>query len=134
MGNISRMFLASLHSYLTELDIKRAYFALLVIEAGKGRLIQQDLAEILSCDKVQVVRIINYLSSLGYVKRGKSPADGRKYNLQITEKAIKHLPDIKKAMKDTTDRALEGLSERRIDELYTTLRIIEKNLRSSSIN
>ncbi len=134
MGNISRMFLANLHLNLTGLDIKRSYFPLLVIEAGDGKLIQQDLAEILSCDKVQVVRIINYLSSNGYVERGQSLNDRRKYNLKITSKAKKQLPGIKKAMKDTTELALNGLEESKIDEIYKLLRTIEKNLTSATIN
>ena len=134
MGNISRMFLANLHMNLAGLDIKRSYFPLLVIEAGEGKLIQQDLAEILSCDKVQVVRIIDYLSSNGYVERGQSLNDRRKYNLKITSKAKKHLPGIKKAMKNTTELALNGLEETKIDELYTLLKTIEKNLTSATIN
>jgi MarR family transcriptional regulator, transcriptional regulator for hemolysin len=134
MGNISRMFLENLHRNLAGLDIKRSYFALLVIEAGEGRLIQQELAEILSCDKVQVVRIIDYLSSHGYVERGQSPDDRRKYNLRITGKAKKQLPGIKKAMKDTTELALNGLEENKITELYALLRSIEKNLTLAAIN
>jgi DNA-binding MarR family transcriptional regulator len=134
MGNMSRMFLSNLHRSLEDLDIKRSYFPLMVIEAGEGNLSQQDLAEILSCDKVQVVRIINYLSSHGYVKRGKSKDDRRKYSLEITDKARKYLPDIKKAMKETTDLALNGLSESCIDELYASLKIILKNLHTVKTN
>lgn len=67
MANIGRLYLAMLQMNLSHLDIERSYYALLIIDELNGELIQQDLADILDCDKVQVVRIIDYLSSNGYV-------------------------------------------------------------------
>ena len=128
MGNIGRLFMAGLHRNLSHLDIERSYYPLLLIEAGNGKLTQQELAGKLSCDKVQVVRIIDYLESNGYVERGLNPADRRKSSLQITAKAMKILPDIKKAMKETTEMALINVPENKIDEIYTLIQTIEKNL------
>jgi MarR family transcriptional regulator for hemolysin len=128
MGNISRKFLADLHKNLAHLDIDRSYFPLLLIEAGNGNLIQKELAHKLSCNKVQVVRIIDYLASNGYVERGQKSSDRRKSNLELTEKAKKFLPDIKKAMQQTTRLALKDIPEDKVDELYGLLKKIEKNL------
>jgi MarR family transcriptional regulator for hemolysin len=134
MGHISRHFLTSLQQQLLHLDIERSYYPLLVIESGKGKLNQQELAGLLSCDKVQVVRIIDYLSSNGYVERSQSSKDRRKSYIRITGKAEKFLPDIKKAIQETSATALKDLSEDNVDKLYSFLKIIEKNLESAKLN
>ena len=128
MAGISRMFLANLHLNLSHLDIERSFYPLLLIELGNGNLTQKDLARKLSINKVQVVRIIDYLSSNGYVERCQNTDDRRKTSLQITEKARKFLPDIKEALKETTDIALKNVPEEKVDELYELLRDIDKNL------
>lgn len=134
MGNISRLFLTSLQQQLMHLDIERSYYPLLLIESGNGKLNQQELAALLSCDKVQVVRIIDYLSSNGYVERMQSSKDRRKSFIRITGKAEKLLPDIKKAMQETSATALRDLSEDNVDKLYSFLKIIERNLESDNLN
>jgi MarR family transcriptional regulator for hemolysin len=134
MGNISRLFLTILQQQLLDLDIERSYYPLLVIESGKGKLNQQELACLLSCDKVQVVRIIDYLSSNGYVERWQDSKDRRKSCLRITGKAEKFLPDIKQAIQETSATALKDLSKDNVDKLYSFLKIIEKNLESDKLN
>jgi MarR family transcriptional regulator for hemolysin len=134
MGNISRRFLTSLQQQLIHLDIERSYYPLLLIESGQGNLNQQELAGLLSCDKVQVVRIIDYLSSNGYVERLQDSKDRRKSYIRITGKAEKFLPDIKKAIQVTSAIALKDLSEDKVDKLYSFLKIIEKNLQSDKLN
>jgi len=121
------MYQAILQDDLKYLDIERSFYPLLLIEAGNG-ITQQDLASKLMCDKVQVVRIIDYLSLNGYVERKPSPTDKRKYELVLTEKAKRYLPDIDKAINHSTSIAFNGLSENQINELYDTISIIESNL------
>jgi DNA-binding MarR family transcriptional regulator len=129
-SNIHRMFLSVLNAYLTDVDIDRFYYPVLLIEASNGNLTQQELAGKLGCDKVQVVRIIDYLSEKGYVTRVQNTLDRRKYGLEITEKAKEFIPDIKKAIQNANALVLNNLSEQKIDDLYSTLKIIEKNLSS----
>jgi MarR family transcriptional regulator, transcriptional regulator for hemolysin len=129
-SNIHRMFLTILNAYLTDIDIDRFYYPVLLIEASNGSLTQQELAVKLGCDKVQVVRIIDYLSEKGYVTRVNNTLDRRKYGLEITEKAKKIIPDIEKAIQNANALVLNNLSEKKIDDLYSTLKIIEKNLSS----
>ncbi len=124
---IGRLFQARLHDNLGHLDIERSFYPLILIEAGNG-ITQQELAGKLLCDKVQVVRIIDYLSDNGYVTRVQSAHDKRKYELAITEKAKLFLPDIKKALNDATSVALKRLSENQINELYNMLSTVEMNL------
>jgi len=77
---------------------------------------------------VSVVRIIDYLSNTGYVKRVKDPSDRRKYILVLTIKAEKELLLIRKAIAEVTQNALKGLSMEKIEELYDTLNNIKNNL------
>ena len=127
MDKIGKLFQSKLQNDLKHLDIDRSFYPLLLIEAGNG-ITQQELASRLLCDKVQVVRIIDYLSSNGYVERIQNQTDKRKYELAITDKAREVLPEIKKAIKDTTSVALNCLSDNQINELYSLLSMIENNL------
>lgn len=127
-GNIHRMFLAILNKNLSHLDIERYYYPILLIEEGQTSLTQQELADKLSCDKVHVVRIIDYLSANGYVNRIQNPSDRRKYGLELTEKAINAIPDIQNAFQKTNAFMLNNLSADQIKEMYTSLKIIENNL------
>lgn len=128
MGRISRLLLARIQQNLSHLDIERSFYPLLLIEAGGGELTQKDLAQKLSIDKVQVVRIIDYLSLNGYVKREQDVNDRRKYKLVITEKARQSIPDIKNAMSQTNNFIVSCLPENKADELHNLLKIIESNL------
>jgi MarR family transcriptional regulator, transcriptional regulator for hemolysin len=129
MDKIGRMFQVKLQEKLRHLDIDRSFYPLLLIEAGNG-ITQQELAGKLRCDKVQVVRIIDYLSSNGYVERVQSRNDKRKYELAITEKAAQLIPDIKNVLDETTILSFKGLSENQVEEFYNTLNKIENNLLS----
>lgn len=127
MDKVGRMFQAELQAELQHLDIERSFYPLMLIEAGNG-ITQQELADKLLCDKVQVVRIIDYLSSNGYVERVQNQTDKRKYELTITEKARLVLPDIKKAISNTSSIAMKGLSENQVSQLYSMVSLIESNL------
>ena len=130
MGKISKMSQDIVQGNLSHLDIDRSFYPLLLIEAGDG-ITQQELARELSCDKVQVVRIIDYLSSNGYVDRITNKTDKRKYELCVTDKARKALPDIKKAFDDLSAITMNGLTTRQKNELYAMLTIIVSNLITS---
>lgn len=134
MGKISRRFLAIIHENLSHLDIDRSFYPLLLIEAGNGNLTQKELAKELLCDEVQVVRIIDYLSSNDYVERILNTNDRRKYNLKITEKAKRLLPDIKKALYETNLLALKDVPDNKVDEFYALLNLIDKNLSSLKVD
>jgi MarR family transcriptional regulator, transcriptional regulator for hemolysin len=128
LSNAGKSFLSLVNKKLSNLDIERNFFALTLIEIGKGEINQQDLVGYLESDKVSIVRIINYLSEKGYVKRVKSKADKRKYGLHITEKAKRDLPKIKQSLSDVTKKAFEGLNNTEIETFLKTLNIIKNNL------
>jgi DNA-binding MarR family transcriptional regulator len=128
LSSTGRIFLSALNNKLKNLDIDRNFYALLLIEESKGKITQQGLADLLNSNKVSVVRIIDYLSNKGYVKRVKDPSDKRKYGLILTLKAEKEMPLIKKAIEEVTRAAFNGLTEEKINELYDILNLIRNNL------
>ena len=132
--NLSRtgtLFLQYLNEKLDHLDIERFFYALILIELGHTNLTQQELACQLEIDKVSVVRIVDYLTGKGYVKRVRSSVDRRKYCLSLTGKAKEKLPDIKKAIQEANDTAFHGLNESQKNEFISTIGIIKKNLSKS---
>jgi DNA-binding MarR family transcriptional regulator len=121
-------YLRVLNHRLSDLDIDRNYYALLLIESGEGKITQQELASMLEIDKVTMLRNIDYLSEKGYVTRVINENDRRKYSLLLTGKAKKALPEIKKAFREINDIVLKGLSEKQITELLSVLDTIKNNL------
>jgi MarR family transcriptional regulator for hemolysin len=134
LAGTGRKFLTALNVELRNLDIERNFYALLIIEGGRGKITQQDLAEMLESDKVSVVRIIDYLSGKGYVQRVKDSSDRRKYGLILTPKAENEIPQIKKAIEEVTQKAFKGITGKKIEELYDTLNIIRYNLNLQRLN
>lgn len=123
-----KSFLHLLNEKLNYLDIERNYYALMLIELGDGSLTQKELASHLGTDKVSVVRIVDYLTSKGYVDRVESLVDRRKYCLTLTGKAKEMLPGIKKSMQEVTLTAYEGLTEKQQAEFISILGHIKNNL------
>ena len=131
-SHLGRMYLAGLNHKLSYIDLKRSYYALIQIEKSGGELTQNELAICLNTDKVQIVRIIDYLSERAYVERIKNPVDRRKYSLMLTDKAKNELPLIKKAIREMTDEALHGLSDEDVANLYSILNKISSNLNKNT--
>ena len=127
MAKIGKLYQTKLLAGLCHLDINRSFYPLLLIESRNG-MTQQELAHELSCDKVQVVRIIDYLSKNGYVERIQNQTDKRKYELTITEKSRQLIPEIKAEINKTSVIAFEGINDKQIEELYKMLSILEINL------
>ena len=124
----AKSFLHLLHHQLGYLDIERNYYALMLIELGDGLMTQKELAGQLESDKVSIVRIVDYLTSKGYVERVENLVDRRKYCLTLTDKAKDMLPGIKKSMQEVTATAFEGITQKQQAEFITILGEIKNNL------
>ena len=128
LAHNGKSFLAILHHKLRNLDIDRNYFALLLIYEGGGNLNQQELASSLGTDKVTVVRIVDYLSAVGYVERIRSSRDRRRYGLVVTPKGVKVIPSIKRAISEAHTIIFDGISESRQQEIKKSLLQMKSNL------
>lgn len=127
-GRICKIFFGTLQKRLSNLEISRSFYPLLLIHFNDGELTQQNLADELQIDKVQVVHIIDYLSANGYVKRVQNPKDRREYKLFVTDKGRENIPRIKKTTDELMEIAFKDIPSAKIEELYETLYMVKRNL------
>lgn len=125
---VAREYLSMLNSRLTGLDIKRNYYTLLLLDAQHHPVSQQKLAELLNSDKVSVMRIVNYLSEKGYIRRNRDLIDRRKYNLVLTRKAQLAIPEIKQTILELNNVVFAGLTPIQIDEIKNNIQKIKRNI------
>ncbi len=117
---LGKSYLHLLRCKLQHLDIDRNFFALILIESEE-EINQQQLALLLDTDKVSIVRVVDYLSEKGYVKRVRTTVDRRKHNLVLTEKARAALPEIRKCISELNQLVFSGLTENQQSELFAML-------------
>ena len=125
---LGKSYLHLLRNKLQHLDIDRNFFALILIENSEGEINQQQLALLLDTDKVSIVRIVDYLSEKGFVKRVRTSDDRRKHNLVLTEKAKAALPEIKKCISELNQLVFSGLSETQQTDLLASLANIKNSI------
>lgn len=127
-SHLAKFYLGILSARLTQLEIDRYFYPLILIHESEGNICQKDLAKKLKVDNVTMVRIIDYLSKAGYIKRVKSRKDRRVHNLVITEKAIKILPEIKNAYKETNSVCFKGFDKQEKEQFQSSLLKMKDNL------
>ena len=125
---LGKGYLNLLRMKLQNLDIDRYYYALVLIGRQDGIITQQELALLLDSDKVSIVRIVNYLSEKGYVKRMLKTDDRRKHRLVLTEKGKLAIPEIKKSFAALNEVVLSGLEKTQIAELTQSITYIKRNI------
>jgi len=125
---LGKGYLNLLRFRLQHLDIDRYYYALVLIERQDGIITQQELAVLLDSDKVSIVRIVDYLSGKGYVKRMRKTDDRRKHSLHLTAKGKQAIPEIKKSFSDLNKIVLNGLENNQISDLTQTISRIKRNI------
>jgi len=125
---LGRGYLHLIRTRLEHLGIDRNYYALVLIESNEGTITQQELALLLDTNKVSIVRIVDYLSDKGYVKRVRKTDDRRKHSLILTHKAKMALPEIKKSFAEVNEIVLNGLSCSQVSELAETIHKIKINI------
>lgn len=124
--DISKDYVAKVTDKLQHLDIERHYLALYLLDRAESTLTQSELAEQLQVDKVSVVRLVDYLTDAGYVRRQVDQFDRRKQHVVLEDKADEIMPSIREAFKEADQTLLEVLDEKdRNDFLRISSRIRE---------
>mgnify|MGYP002631737125 FL=1 len=111
LNKVSKKYMDALSSRLSHLGIRRHFFLLVAIGEGNRKLSQQELADLLETDKVNMVGILDSLTKSGFIKRAPSKEDRRKHLITLTPKASQALPRIKKEISDLNQRALSALTQ-----------------------
>ncbi len=124
--DISKDYVAQVTDRLQHLDIQRHYYALYLLDKAESTLTQSELADQLQVDKVAVVRLVDYLTEKGYVKRKVDNEDRRKQHVVLQEKSEEILPEIRQAFTAADDFILEALDERDRQEFLRISRRIRE--------
>lgn len=125
---LAKLYFGALTSKLSGFEIERNFYLLILIEEGDGKLTQQCLAQKYCCDKVTMVRLIDYLSGFGLIERKQNIQDRREYFLSVTEKGMKLIPQIRKAFRELEEQIFNGFSQIEKENLLKGLDKIRVNL------
>jgi DNA-binding MarR family transcriptional regulator len=125
---LTRQYYGALTKSLEELDIERHYSILILLESSERKCNQQHISEALNIDKASMVRMLDYLSEKGYIKRIPNPDDRRQQHIALTDKAKKQLPRIHRSIAKLNKSATKGLSASEISGFYKMINTIYRNL------
>jgi MarR family transcriptional regulator, lower aerobic nicotinate degradation pathway regulator len=105
---------------LADLDLTgRRYFVVAGAGAG-GPVSQQDLARMLGIDPTTIVAIVDELQAGGFVRRERSTADRRRYELHLTPAGEKVLAAADEAIDEVESEFFRPLAPAERQRFHTT--------------
>lgn len=107
---LAKKYYGAITKQLNELEFDKYYFVLYQI-AKHQQVTQQCLADSIQVDKATMVRMIDYLTDKGLVKREQCANDRRSYYVVPTAKAAKVMPQIEQTYKHINKAAFKGVSK-----------------------
>lgn len=125
---LGRDYLSALGDHMARFDIDRHYYPLTVIVHYDGQLTQKGLAEILGKDKSVIVKIIDRLTTRGFVLRQINPDDRREHFLTPTVKAKEVVPHLIKIFEHMNKSATKGISKHDMEIFESVLNKMKENL------
>lgn len=129
---LGKLYFAELLKSLKHLGIERNFSVLVLIDKMGNKCTQKFIADTLHIDKTMMVGVIDDLSAKKFITRAQNPADRREYWIQLTPKAKKHMPEIKRTVTRINKTTLQGLSETEKAKFHKTLRLIYSNVKKLS--
>jgi len=133
-SEMAKAYVGNFIARLGHLGISRNYYALVVIDYYKGNLSQKTLGEELFLDKASVVRMLDYLEAEECIVRKQNPEDRRAHLLELTPKAMKMVPEIIKAVKETNSICLEMAGEMEDGNFLHTLEKMREALHAEHVD
>jgi MarR family transcriptional regulator for hemolysin len=132
LGLLGKLYFATLSSRLKHLGIEKHFSVLVLIDTMGNKCSQKFIASVLHIDKTMMVGVIDDLGSKGFIKRIQNPDDRREYWIHLTEKAKKHMPEIKKVVNEMNKTAFMGMTPAEAKKFHTQLYTIYKNVKKLS--
>lgn len=108
-------------------ELSLEYFILLQYISQKENLTQQDLANHFLRDKSIILRQVNTLIKLEYIKRLIDENDKRKKNLILTEKAVNFLQSARNLTQQISEELLLGVTEEEFIHFENVINKIQIN-------
>ena len=134
MGTVTKNYYGALSKRLEYLGIDRHFTTLVVIDKTTEKCTQQYLSNLLTVDKVSMVRILDHLVEKRMITRAVNPNDRREHIIELTSKAKKLMPKIHSGISEMNKIALNGLTKKEQELLYTFMGIVIKNLENLPVN
>jgi MarR family transcriptional regulator for hemolysin len=118
---LTKNYVGIVSKKLSDIEIDRYYYIICVLNESKEAMCQKDLAGCVGVDNVTMVRIVDYLSRKKFVKRLQSKFDRRAYELELTEKAKKAMPQIAAAFDEANQICFKGFSRKEKNDFQNLL-------------
>ncbi len=134
MSLITKKYYGALSKNMEHLGIDRHFSPLVIIDKTKEKCTQQYLSDLLSIDKVAMVRILDYLVEKGLITRIVNPDDRREHIIKLTAKAKKTMPKIHAGIADMNKTALKGFNKNEQALLQKYIGNILKNIEDLPVN
>ena len=131
---LTKNFYGVFHKYMEEYDLERYFSVLLIIADSDKKWTQQCLCDRLLIDKVTMVKILDHLFEKGYINRVINPNDRRQKYIQLTPKAKKEIPMIRRSVKEMNDKTLLGFTEKERTTFISMMQKVNNNLNSLPAN
>lgn len=116
-----------------KLDITPEQFIILdlLMEHSTG-ISMQKISEKIHRDNSAITRSIDILEKKNLVRRVNAEKDRRKKIILITEQGITLLHNAKDIAKQYAKEVAKGLTEKQLNDLFSILKIIQKNINESN--
>lgn len=124
---LTKKYYGALTKMLHDLELEKHFFVLYLVVKHE-KITQQGLADCIHVDKATMVRMIDYLTEKGMVKREQCAKDRRSYYIVPTAKAIKTLPQIEQTYQHVNKAAFKGVSKAEQKLFTDVLQKIMSNL------
>ena len=130
LGRTSRAMLNMLQKMFTAAghDITVEQWTLLINIRNAGNQSQQQIAETVYRDKTTVTRLAGGLERKGLIRRTADAADRRQKQVEITEKGLRLLRELKPLALDAQQKALNNLPKDKLGLCRDVLVRIYKNI------
>jgi DNA-binding MarR family transcriptional regulator len=123
LGRNAHLYLGALNTRLDHLEIERYYAPLIIIEHFYPQTSQQEIADHLGINKAAMVRILNYLTRHGYIKREIDKGDKRRNRIHLTPKAAANMKQIHEAVKELNKACSQNVT---YEDWGTFLKVLKK--------
>lgn len=104
-----------------DIDLTQKQVSVLWLIDDHPDIAQTDLAQRMRMDRATTMAIVNRLQSRSYLVRGKSPSDGRKQTLNLTDKGRTALSRAKVAINEHEQWLKSRFSEKEVEQLLEFL-------------
>jgi len=134
MAVITKNYYGALSKRIEYLGINRHFNILVLIDAAKEKCTQQYLSDMLDCNKVLMVKKLDYLVEKKMITREMNANDRRERIINLTAKGKRIVPQIQKEIAEMNDIALKGFTKKDLDLFKFFLNSTERNLKNLPVN